>query len=101
MQRVYPAPRRPLQVPVKRIPKKTSPVLIWGLVGTALAAVLLGVMIVSLTFGVVLMVSSEQILPGVSAAGVPLGNLSYEEATAQLQGNFAAILVRDGERTWR
>jgi lipoprotein-anchoring transpeptidase ErfK/SrfK len=99
MQRVYQA--GPVAVKAKPFPRQSSRLMIYVLVGAALAAVLLGVMIVSASVGIMVMVGSEQILPGVAVGGVPIGSLGTDEAATQLQAEFAQITVRDGARTWK
>ncbi len=41
------------------------------------------------------------ILPGVRAAGVPLGGLSPSEAAARLRQAWRVVALRDGERAWQ
>ena len=41
------------------------------------------------------------ILPGVSVAGIDLGRLSQDDATALLQSQWATITLRDGDRSWK
>src|SRR5689334_12995503 len=99
MQRVYQA--GPVAVKARPLPRQSSRLMLYVLIGAVLAAVLFGVMIVSMCIGVMVMVGSEQILPGVAVGGVAIGSMSVEEATARLQSEFAQITLRDGDRTWK
>jgi lipoprotein-anchoring transpeptidase ErfK/SrfK len=71
-------------------------------VGAAGTLVLLSLCMLALIAGFGLLVSSDQVLPGVSAAGVDLGGMSEAEATVTLNNAWATqgILLRDGDRTW-
>lgn len=50
-----------------------------------------------------LVISSENVLPGVSAAGIDIGGMTESEAAQALTQQWQAggIALRDGERTWR
>jgi lipoprotein-anchoring transpeptidase ErfK/SrfK len=74
--------------------------MLWTLAGGALAVLLAGAVVLALGMGVLVLVGSERILPGVSAAGLALGSQTVENATAQLESAWAEVTVRDGDRTW-
>src|SRR6266496_4279876 len=97
MQRAYqaPAPRRP---PASR--PDQAKVLTWMLLGSGMSATLIGSVILAIGMGVFVLYASQRILPGVSAAGVPLGSLTADEASALLEASWAQITIRDGSRTW-
>ena len=100
--------RRPVQPPDARSFRKrrlrvagfdVSTLLVVGAAGTL---VLLSLCMLALIAGFGLLVSSDQVLPGVSAAGVDLGGMSEAEAAVALNNAWATqgILLRDGDRTW-
>lgn len=122
VQKSYSGRPRPQQAPqetrlARAIPRKkrgpktfTIPVLGIRLRNEPLTWIILGgIGVVTAIVGVLAMVgmmfvltlSSGRVLPGVQVAGIPVGNLSVEDATAQLAAQFGAITVRDGERNWR
>ncbi len=104
MQRIYqsPASRRPVPVEVKRRPKTNQPTqfMMWTLAGGALAVLLAGAIVLALALGVLVLIGSERILPGVSAAGLALGSQSVDDATTLLESAWTQVTVRDGDRTW-
>lgn len=57
--------------------------------------------VAALVLGLLLVLGSGRILPGVAVGSTHLGGLTLEEATAQLAADYAEITVRDGERLWR
>ncbi len=100
MQRVYqaPAPGRPPAATARS--RQSARALTWLLVSSGLAVILVGGMILAIGMGILVLYTSQRILPGVSAAGVSLGSLTLDQATAQLESSWGQITVRDGSRTW-
>ncbi len=75
------------------------------LFGAGLGALSFGLVAATAALTVTVAVQgSERILPGVTAAGEPLGGLTPQEATQVLevawQGNEATVALSDGERLW-
>lgn len=98
----YPVP--PPDQPRRRSRRKSSrfsltTVLVLGAGGTLLFT---GLCILFLLIGFGLLYSSNRILPGVSSAGVSLGNTSQSKAAVKLSEAWAeqGILLRDGDRVW-
>ncbi len=94
MQRVYPAPRKSAP------PVKVTGSLTWLLVASAGFVLLVGGFVLAIGLGIVVLYGSGRILPGVSAAGIALGGMTLDDATAQLASSFGQITVRDGSRSW-
>jgi lipoprotein-anchoring transpeptidase ErfK/SrfK len=65
----------------------------------ALGAVLMFATVGAVVLGVT-MIYAQGILPGVQVAGIELGGLSQNEATARLSAQWSTITLRDGDRTW-
>jgi lipoprotein-anchoring transpeptidase ErfK/SrfK len=97
MQRTYQAPA-PRKSPVSR--PDQAKFLTWVMLGSGMSALLIGGVILAIGMAMFVLYASQRILPGVSAAGVPLGSLTSDEAAAQLEANWSQITVRDGSRTW-
>lgn len=72
----------------------------WGLVaGVATLAVML--LACLLVLGVLaMMYSSDEIMGGVSVAGVDVGGQTEGEAAATLRDNWVSITLQDDDRTW-
>jgi lipoprotein-anchoring transpeptidase ErfK/SrfK len=98
MQRAYraPAPTRPPAVTTRSSPRTLT----WVVLGGILAVVMGGIIILAVGMGVLVLYASQRILPGVSAAGISLGSMTADEATAHLEANWSQITIRDGSRTW-
>lgn len=89
--------RRPLRLEWRLIPLM--------LLGAGLGTLTFGLLAATVALTVTVAVQgSERILPGVTAAGVPLGGLSPQEAAqvleASWQGDEATVALGDGERLW-
>jgi lipoprotein-anchoring transpeptidase ErfK/SrfK len=93
-------PQHPRSPQPQRPNLKTNRMLVYALIGGGLMVGMGVVAIIAIGFGVLVLLSSERVLPGVSAAGVSLGGYTLDEATAQLESNWQNITVRDGDRTW-
>lgn len=104
MQPAYriPAARKPPApvVPPKSSPAQTIKPMTLALIGGGLAVFLFGALLLAIGLGVGVLYASGRILPGVSAAGISLGNMTSDEATAQLQAIWQQITLRDGNRIW-
>jgi len=94
MQRVYPAPRK------SQAPVKLGSSITWLLVAGAGMMLLSGALVMSIAVGALVLYGSGRILPGVSVAGIGLGGMTLDDATAQIESSWAQITVRDGTRTW-
>ena len=97
MQQTYSAPalkRRPAWPGLGRLST-------WVLLAGAGIFFLVSVSMVAAAFGVAIVYASGRILPGVSVAGIALGTLTLEDASAELQNRWAQITVRDGNRLWQ
>lgn len=95
--KVQPIPRRGTVFGL-RMPQKPA---VWLLVGGGVFALLIFGTILAAAFGILLVLGSGNILPGVSAAGVPLGGKSVNDAAAALVAHWQNVHVRDGERVWQ
>ncbi len=73
------------------------------LLSAALGLMLVGLCLLTLVAGVGLLIASDQILPGVSVAGIEVGGMSQTEAAQALSEAWQAeaLWLRDGTRTWR
>ncbi|MBN1565478.1 MAG: L,D-transpeptidase family protein [Anaerolineae bacterium] len=73
------------------------------LIGIAGLLMIVGLCVALLVAGIALLYASDDILPGVAAAGVDLGSLSEQEAAATLIASWqqSGVLLRDGSRTWQ
>ncbi len=73
------------------------------LLGAALGLMLGGLCLLTLVAGVGLLIASDQILPGVSVAGIEVGGMSQTEAAQALTRAWQAdaLWLRDETRTWR
>ncbi len=102
MQPAYriPAARKPSVPVIRPTPVQALKPTTLALIGGALAVFLFGALVLAVGLGVGVVYASGRILPGVSAAGVSLGNLSLDDATAQLTASWQQIMLRDGSRTW-
>jgi lipoprotein-anchoring transpeptidase ErfK/SrfK len=69
----------------------------------AFTMLLTGMCLISLLAGVGLVYGSGRILPGVSVAGVSVGNMSEDQAAAALAKAWAenGLVLRDGNRSWQ
>src|SRR5260221_8004384 len=103
MQRSYPAPapRRPIRQPAVSfkgwLPRN---LFTWALVSGAVVFFLISMTVISLVLGAMVIYASGRILPGVAVAGIHLGGMELDDATAQLQNAWSQIAVRDGTRVW-
>ena len=104
---VQPSPARSTPQPGARRQPSERPragagrLLWWGLIMPLtglLALVLMFGLILALSFG---LIYHDRILPHVSAAGLPLGGMSQEEAAQALRQQWTTITLRDGSRTWQ
>jgi lipoprotein-anchoring transpeptidase ErfK/SrfK len=102
MQPAYriPAARKPSVPVVRPTPAQTLKPTTLALIGGALVVFLFGALVLAVGLGVGVVYASGRILPGVSAAGVALGNLTLDDAAAQLTASWQQIALRDGNRTW-
>ena len=91
---------RPQNAPKAKPAQSIKPATI-ALIGVALSIFLVSAVIVAVVLGVGVLYASGRILPGVSVAGISLGNMSLDDATAQLESSWSSITVRDGSRTWQ
>src|SRR5436305_12458267 len=90
MQGVYPVPRKPVVItPHPKQVKQSRASLV--LVGSAAIIAVMLVSIAAVGLGLLVMVSSQRILPGVSVAGVSLSGLSADDATSQLRSAMAEV----------
>jgi lipoprotein-anchoring transpeptidase ErfK/SrfK len=73
-----------------------------ALIGGGLSLVLVGLCALALVAGLAVLLGSDRVLPGVSAAGVDVGNLSEARAAETLAAawNSDGIVIRDGGRSW-
>lgn len=73
------------------------------MLGAALSLITGGLCVLTLAAGVGLLIASDQVLPGVSAAGVDVGGMSQAEAVQTLAAVWQTdgLLLRDGARSWR
>jgi LysM repeat protein len=72
----------------------------WGVVTPAIALPLvIGVTVLVLALSIAVFYGGK-VFPRVSAAGVPLGGLTPDQAAQVLTEQWATLLLRDGERTW-
>lgn len=106
-RRLIARPAAPQQAVVRRV-RRPRPARRWRLrgallLGGALSLMGTGLCALTLLAGVGLLIASDQVLPGVSAAGVDLGGMSQSEAAQALSTAWGAdgLLLRDGARTWR
>lgn len=88
-------------MPKKRAATRThfsTPLLVFG--GGIVAFLLMGVMVVGI--GVVFLLGSSSILPGVSVGGVAVGGMSQSQAAAALESSWSqhGIRLRDGNRVF-
>ncbi len=72
------------------------------LLSSAIGLILVGGCLLMLLVGVGVVYSSGRVLPGVSSAGVDLGNMTEEKAAQALAENWnsSGLILRDGDRTW-
>jgi lipoprotein-anchoring transpeptidase ErfK/SrfK len=72
------------------------------LLGVALSLITIGLCLLTLAAGVGLLLASDQVLPGVSAAGIDLGGMSQSEAAQALATAWETngLWLRDEARTW-
>ncbi len=97
MQRPYlaPMPRRSAKPQSPRL--RLGSLVLWG----GLSVVLLAVMsLAALLLGLMVVLSSERVLPAVRVGGVPVGGMSQAEAAEALSAAWRVIALRDGERVW-
>lgn len=73
-----------------------------ALIGGGLSLALVGLCALALVAGAAVLLGSDRVLPGVSAAGVDVGGLSEARAEEALAAAWAGegIVIRDGARTW-
>lgn len=81
-------------------PRKQSNHTTWLIIGGfGLLASLVFLCMFSMV-GLMLFSGGNDILRGVSVAGIPLGGLSEQEAVARLTESYSTVTLRDGERFW-
>ncbi|HML22632.1 MAG TPA: L,D-transpeptidase family protein, partial [Aggregatilinea sp.] len=73
-----------------------------ALIGGGLSLALVGLCALALVAGLAVLLGSDRVLPGVSAGGVDVGNLSEARAAETLAAawNSDGIVIRDGARSW-
>ncbi len=99
-----PAPQPAVHPQTRRPPRQRSR---WNargvlLLSSAIGLILVGGCLLMLLVGVGVVYSSGRVLPGVSSAGVDLGNMTEEKAVQALAENWnsSGLILRDGDRTW-
>src|SRR5579859_2498998 len=100
MQGTYPARNAAPQPvaprpPARALRGKPRGMVTWLLISGAFGFFLLVMTVVALMLGATVVYSSGRILPGVSVMGTRLGGMTPDDATAQLQGDWSKITLRD------
>jgi len=93
-------PPRPQPYPARPAPRPAlTPATIALLgIGAALLMLLMGAL--AMGAGVLFLIGSNRILPGVSVAGVPLGGQTADQAAGTLATTWSMVTIRDGDRVW-
>ncbi|HVO41714.1 MAG TPA: hypothetical protein VMT34_03780, partial [Aggregatilineales bacterium] len=78
---------------------RPSSAFVWAIIGTASFVGLVTLAVMTVFLGILVIIGSGRILPGVSTMGMSLNGLDASEAAAQI--GTSTIALTDGSRTWR